>query len=94
MLTPDLFTSNFSRDKAKIDWLLSMKAPFGQAGREDGTVWMVLASARPKYRQGASYLLLKCGVDVNMKKASLARTRAYFVRFCATQPPPIFLERI
>ena len=75
MLTPDLFTSNFSRNKAKIDWLLSMKAdvnkaPFGEAAKEYGTVWTVLASAFLNSREGASYLLLKCGVDVNMKKAS------------------------
>ncbi len=89
MLTPDLFTEGgyaFSRNKVKIDWLLSMKAdvnkaPFGQAGREYGTVWTVLASAGPQthYREGASYLILKGGVDVNMKKASGAHESL----FCA-----------
>jgi len=76
MLTPDLFTSNFSRNKAKIDWLLSMKAdvnkaPFGQAGREDGTVWTLwtlLASKRCDVSTIA--YLLDYGADVNMKNAS------------------------
>ena len=73
MLTPDLFTSNFSRNKAKIDWLLSMKAdvnkaPFGQAGREDGTVWTVLSSKRCDFSTIA--YLLDYGADVNMKNAS------------------------
>ncbi len=109
MLTPDLFTSNFSRDKAKIDWLLSMKADvnkarFGQAGREDGTVWMVLSSTLAFHvfsREGASYLLLKCGVDVNMKKASGNHESLFCsflhntgVNFCseALQAAQLFLE--
>ncbi len=109
VLTPDLFTSNFPQNKAKIDWLLTMKAdvnkaPFGEAAREYGTVWTVLASGSAFHshsRKGASYLLLKCGADVNMKKASGAHESLFcaFLRntgtnFCseALKAAQLFLE--